>query len=140
MILASRGAIIQAGVIKLVTGKPDLNHKQWGESWLVAIELLKECGVELVWTNVSDDTKWLGQYLIDDNLWYLSELGDDGIEGEHFFESKKEAMKYIEGNDITVEWEKVDDVCCDCDKPRGWIGFTTSKHRCYNCLEDYMLK
>lgn len=45
-------AIIQAGITKLYVEKPDLNHKTWGDSWLNAIIMLKECGVKIVWTNV----------------------------------------------------------------------------------------
>ena len=44
-------AIIQAGIIKLYTNKPDLNHEKWGESWVNAIIMFKECGVEIIWTN-----------------------------------------------------------------------------------------
>lgn len=44
-------AIIQAGIIKLYTNKPDLNHEKWGDSWVNAIIMFKECGVELIWTN-----------------------------------------------------------------------------------------
>lgn len=44
-------AIIQAGITTLYTEKPDLNHHKWGESWIEAIIMLKECGVKIVWTN-----------------------------------------------------------------------------------------
>jgi dCMP deaminase len=44
-------AIIQAGIHTLYTEKPDFNHHKWGESWLEALIMLKECGVEVVWTN-----------------------------------------------------------------------------------------
>jgi dCMP deaminase len=44
-------AIIQAGIKKLYTEKPDFNHHKWGESWTNAISMLKECGVEVIWTN-----------------------------------------------------------------------------------------
>jgi len=44
-------AIIQAGIVKLYTEKPDLNHATWGESWVDAIIMLNECGVEIIWTN-----------------------------------------------------------------------------------------
>lgn len=46
-------AIIQAGIKKLYTEKPDFNHERWGESWLEATIMLKECGVELVWTDAN---------------------------------------------------------------------------------------
>ena len=48
-------AIIQGGIIKLVTEKPDFNHERWGESWIEAMIMLRECGVEVVWTNVEED-------------------------------------------------------------------------------------
>jgi len=44
-------AIIQSGIEKLYTKKPDFNHHKWGESWVEAIIMLKECGVEVIWTN-----------------------------------------------------------------------------------------
>lgn len=44
-------AIIQAGITRLYTNKPDLNHEKWGLSWLNAIIMFNECGVELIWTN-----------------------------------------------------------------------------------------
>lgn len=47
--------IIQAGIEKLYTEKPDFNHHKWGESWVEAIIMLKECGVEVIWTNEEDD-------------------------------------------------------------------------------------
>lgn len=47
--------IIQAGIEKLYTNKPDFNHHKWGESWVEAIIMLKECGVEVIWTNQEDN-------------------------------------------------------------------------------------
>ena len=49
-------AIIQAGIVKLYTEKPDLNHATWGDSWINAITMFKECGVEIVWTNEVNDS------------------------------------------------------------------------------------
>lgn len=49
-------AIIQAGIVKLYTEKPDLNHPTWGDSWINAMIMFKECGVEIVWTNEIDPT------------------------------------------------------------------------------------
>lgn len=89
-------AIIQAGIKQLYTEKPDFNHHKWGESWVEAMTMLKECNVEVIWTNVEDE-----------------EVVDDGK-------------------------------CCDCGKDRNWCAkngyHTTSKHRCANCLEDYLEK
>jgi dCMP deaminase len=48
-------AIIQGGIKKLYVDKPDFNHHKWGDSWVEALIMLKECGVEVVWTNVDDD-------------------------------------------------------------------------------------
>jgi len=45
-------AIIQAGITRLYTEKPDFNHHKWGESWVEALIMLRECGVEVIWTNV----------------------------------------------------------------------------------------
>jgi len=44
-------AIIQAGVCKLYCPKPNFNHHKWGESWVEAISMLRECGVAVTWTN-----------------------------------------------------------------------------------------
>jgi len=43
--------IVQSGIEKLITNKPDFNHHKWGESWLEAMIILKECGVSVVWAN-----------------------------------------------------------------------------------------
>lgn len=37
--------IIQSGITRLVTVKPDLTHHKYGESWTVALQLLKETGI-----------------------------------------------------------------------------------------------
>tara|TARA_R110002050_G_scaffold34397_13_gene86909 strand:+ start:932 stop:1384 length:453 start_codon:yes stop_codon:yes gene_type:complete len=42
--------LIQVGVKKIYAPKPDFNHKKWGESWVESIIMLKECGVEIIWT------------------------------------------------------------------------------------------
>jgi len=47
-------AIIQAGIHTLYTEKPDFNHHKWGASWVEAVIMLKECGVEIIWTNVNE--------------------------------------------------------------------------------------
>jgi len=47
-------AIIQAGIHTLYTEKPDFNHHKWGDSWLEALIMLRECGVEVIWTNEED--------------------------------------------------------------------------------------
>lgn len=40
-------AIIQAGIKRIVCTKPDFNNVKWGESWMIADELFKECGVHV---------------------------------------------------------------------------------------------
>jgi dCMP deaminase len=40
-------AIIQSGIIKLVTKQPDFNHPRWGDKWKVANEMLMEASVEI---------------------------------------------------------------------------------------------
>lgn len=47
--------ITQAGIAKVYTEKPDFNHHKWGESWVESVMMLKECGVEIIWTNVDED-------------------------------------------------------------------------------------
>lgn len=96
-------AIIQSGITRLYTEKPDFNHHKWGESWVEALTMLKECGVEVIWTNVNIETRWLGQYLKDEDIWYLSEHGDDGLVSEMFFETQEEFNEYINYNEITPE-------------------------------------
>jgi len=57
--------------------------------------------------------------------------------------------KNFDGIDlVTIKIEIIDDVieinddgtCCDCGKLRNWVGMTHSKHRCANCLENYLDK
>jgi dCMP deaminase len=44
--------IIQSGITKIIIPeKPDLTHHKWGESWRTAIEMLEECGVEIIYFN-----------------------------------------------------------------------------------------
>lgn len=40
-------AIIQSGITTLVSKKPDLEHKTWGDSFKIAIEMFIECNVEI---------------------------------------------------------------------------------------------
>ena len=44
-------AIIVSGIVKLVCYSPDLDHGTWGEDFKIAIELLEESGVEIVYEN-----------------------------------------------------------------------------------------
>ena len=38
-------AIVQAGIVELITVEPDVADPQWGEGFVVSLELLKEVGV-----------------------------------------------------------------------------------------------
>ena len=50
------------------------------------------------------ETKWLCQYLDLENMYYLVELHDeDGIMGEHFFETEEELDIYIKNNNIKID-------------------------------------
>lgn len=40
-------AIIQSGIIKIISPQPDMTHKTWGETWKISLEMLTECGVEI---------------------------------------------------------------------------------------------
>lgn len=42
-------AIIQSGIKKLVCHRPDMNSEKWGDDFKVAIELLNECGVDVLY-------------------------------------------------------------------------------------------
>jgi dCMP deaminase len=42
-------AIIQSGLSKVYSPKPDLNHEKWGKSWTESLIMFKECGVEVIW-------------------------------------------------------------------------------------------
>lgn len=44
-------AIIQAGIKTLIAPAPDLTHEKWGASWRTAIDMLHECGVDIVYYN-----------------------------------------------------------------------------------------
>lgn len=46
-------AIIQSGISKIYSPKPDFNHHKWGESWTESIIMFRECGVEVVWTSLN---------------------------------------------------------------------------------------
>ena len=41
------GAIINAGIFRVVAPLPDWKHHRWGESWKVSIQMLKEAGVQV---------------------------------------------------------------------------------------------
>jgi len=43
--------IIQAGISEIYTNKPDFNHHKWGESWVDAIVMFRESGVNVIWVN-----------------------------------------------------------------------------------------
>lgn len=38
-------ALIQAGVKKILTLRPDIEHPRWGSDWQFAVDLLREAGV-----------------------------------------------------------------------------------------------
>lgn len=40
-------AIVQAGIVELIATEPDLGDPQWGEDFVVSLELLKEAGVRV---------------------------------------------------------------------------------------------
>ena len=46
------GAIINAGIIRVVAPLPDLNHHRWGQSWKTAIEMFKETGVQVSYRKI----------------------------------------------------------------------------------------
>lgn len=46
------GAIINAGIIRVVAPLPDLNHHRWGQSWKTAIEMFKEAGVTVCYRKI----------------------------------------------------------------------------------------
>lgn len=46
------GAIITAGIIRVVAPLPDLNHHRWGQSWKTSIEMFKEAGVQVCYRKI----------------------------------------------------------------------------------------
>lgn len=112
-------AIIQAGIKTLYVEKPDFNHEKWGESWVDALIMLKECKIEVVWTNEDDishiepepisEKEWLAQYLEDELMWYLTEHGEDGVETELFPKTRRELDMYIEEHRLTVRFAEGDE-------------------------------
>jgi dCMP deaminase len=40
-------ALIQAGVKKIITSQPDLDHPRWGPDWRFAVDLFQEAGVAI---------------------------------------------------------------------------------------------
>jgi len=98
-------AIIQAGITKLYTEKPDFNHHKWGESWVEALIMLRECGVEVIWTN--EVTHYTGQYIKSDGSWYLAEhCEENGVVGEQFFDTKEQLNEYAAKEEIV--WKNLD--------------------------------
>lgn len=49
-------ALIQSGVKKIITVKPDLSCKRWGTHFQASLEMCMECGVELVYVNETPDS------------------------------------------------------------------------------------
>ncbi len=47
-------AIIQSGIKEVNTPKPDFTHHKWGSDWLISVEMFKECGIKI---NYSDDVR-----------------------------------------------------------------------------------
>lgn len=41
--------IIQSGISKIVCSKPDLSDPRWGISFSAALEMLNECGIEIIY-------------------------------------------------------------------------------------------
>ena len=53
------------------------------------------------------ESRWLFQYLRDEDMYYLVEETEmDGVIGEHFFETEEEAEEYIEENKLDVIRQK----------------------------------
>ncbi len=104
-------AIIQTGIKKLYTEKPDFNHHKWGDSWVEALIMLRECGVEVIWTN--EVTHYTGQYIESDRSWYLAEhCEENGVVGEQWFDTLKQLGDYATKHGISVSWpeDKEDEV------------------------------
>jgi hypothetical protein len=50
------------------------------------------------------ETKWLGQYLRNEDMFYIVEMHpEDGVEGEYFFDTKEEVDKFIIENNINLK-------------------------------------
>lgn len=97
-------AIIQGGIKKLFTEKPDLNHHKWGESWTEAIIMLRECGVQIIWTNEVEPN--------------CSKCNDEGfywLETGHPTHSK--SYKEVCNNCKSTNWDGSGDIlfCNDCE-------------------------
>lgn len=46
-------AIIQSGIKTLYAPKPDFSHHKWGKTWVESQIMLRECGVNIVWTDTN---------------------------------------------------------------------------------------
>ena len=46
-------SIIEAGIRKIYTTKPDFNHHKWGESWRISEIMFKESGVDVEYISFS---------------------------------------------------------------------------------------
>ena len=97
-------AIIQAGIKKLFTEKPDFNHERWGESWVEALIMLKECGVEVVWSN--DITNWSVEYMSSIKEWSLTANCENGPIWEKYFNSVSTLKIWADANDIKFDLDE----------------------------------
>jgi hypothetical protein len=72
---------------------------------------IKECWDDipagtLVWMH---DTSWYCQYLEGEKMWYMTEHHpENGIEGEHFFETEEEVDAFITKHNIILDYGKED--------------------------------
>ena len=46
-------SIIEAGIKKVYTTKPDFNHHKWGESWRISETMFRESGVDVEYIDFS---------------------------------------------------------------------------------------
>lgn len=57
-----------------------------------------------IFTRIITPTKWLKQYLDNEDMWYLTHHhSTDGILEEHFFETENELLTYVTKHNISVE-------------------------------------
>lgn len=89
-------AIINSGIKTLVTYEPNFGHERWGKSFRISYEMLKECGVNIIYFSDENDDFYsrfleiLGKRINDDD--YVSLEWDYKVNSEaiNYFGTQKD--------------------------------------------------
>ena len=73
-------AIINSGIKTVISYEPDFGHKRWGESFRISNEMLKECGVKVIYYSDEHDEFYLN---LVDELAKHDDAGDCFLEWDY---------------------------------------------------------